>query len=105
MYEGDANSDSNSIEVIIARLRRKIGHAMIEDQPRPWLSSDERHIMKLVPASLGGLLLGAAVFVAAALAAASILIGFILHRFVTGQIEQRLGIRRSPAIVRSAEGG
>lgn len=47
--------------------------------------------MKLVPASLGGrLLLGAAVFVAAALAAASILIGFILHHFVTGQIEQRL---------------
>lgn len=30
VYEGDANSDSNSIEVIIARLRRKIGHAMIE---------------------------------------------------------------------------
>ena len=32
VYEGDADVDSNSIEVIIARLRRKIGHAMIETQ-------------------------------------------------------------------------
>ncbi|KQQ78886.1 response regulator transcription factor [Aureimonas sp. Leaf324] len=30
VYEGDAEVDSNSVEVIIARLRRKIGHAMIE---------------------------------------------------------------------------
>ena len=30
VYEGDAEVDSNSLEVIIARLRRKIGHAMIE---------------------------------------------------------------------------
>ena len=30
VYEGDAGADSNSLEVIIARLRRKIGHAMIE---------------------------------------------------------------------------
>ena len=30
VYEGDADVDSNSIEVIVARLRRKIGHAMIE---------------------------------------------------------------------------
>jgi two-component system, OmpR family, response regulator len=29
-YEGDADIDSNSLEVIIARLRRKIGHNMIE---------------------------------------------------------------------------
>jgi two-component system, OmpR family, response regulator len=29
-YEGDADVDSNSLEVIIARLRRKIGHALIE---------------------------------------------------------------------------
>ncbi|HVA13158.1 MAG TPA: response regulator transcription factor [Stellaceae bacterium] len=29
-YDGDADVDSNSLEVIIARLRRKIGHAMIE---------------------------------------------------------------------------
>jgi DNA-binding response OmpR family regulator len=29
-YEGDADVDSNSLEVIIARLRRKIGHEMIE---------------------------------------------------------------------------
>ena len=29
-YEGDAEVDSNSLEVIIARLRRKIGHDMIE---------------------------------------------------------------------------
>jgi two-component system OmpR family response regulator len=29
-YDGDAEVDSNSLEVIIARLRRKIGHAMIE---------------------------------------------------------------------------
>lgn len=29
VYEGDADVDSNSIEVIIARLRRKIGHEMI----------------------------------------------------------------------------
>lgn len=29
-YEGDADVDSNSLEVIIGRLRRKIGHAMIE---------------------------------------------------------------------------
>jgi len=30
VYEGDAEVDSNSIEVIIARLRRKIGHDLIE---------------------------------------------------------------------------
>ncbi|MBN9022215.1 MAG: winged helix-turn-helix domain-containing protein, partial [Rhizobiales bacterium] len=29
-YEGDAEVDSNSIEVIIARIRRKIGRAMVE---------------------------------------------------------------------------
>ncbi|WP_131114638.1 response regulator [Lichenihabitans psoromatis] len=29
-YEGDAEVDSNSLEVIVARLRRKIGHGMIE---------------------------------------------------------------------------
>jgi DNA-binding response OmpR family regulator len=32
VYEGDADVDSNSLEVIIARLRRKIGHGMIETQ-------------------------------------------------------------------------
>lgn len=30
VYEGDADVDSNSLEVIIARLRRKIGRDMIE---------------------------------------------------------------------------
>ncbi|TPG39535.1 DNA-binding response regulator [Sphingomonas koreensis] len=30
VYEGDADPDSNSIEVIIGRLRRKIGHDRIE---------------------------------------------------------------------------
>jgi two-component system, OmpR family, response regulator len=30
VYEGDAGTDSNSLEVIVARLRRKIGHAAIE---------------------------------------------------------------------------
>jgi two-component system OmpR family response regulator len=30
VYEGDAEVDSNSLEVIVARLRRKIGHDMIE---------------------------------------------------------------------------
>jgi DNA-binding response OmpR family regulator len=30
VYEGDAGTDSNSLEVIVARLRRKIGHNMIE---------------------------------------------------------------------------
>jgi two-component system OmpR family response regulator len=30
IYEGDAGTDSNSLEVIVARLRRKIGHGMIE---------------------------------------------------------------------------
>lgn len=30
VYEGNAEVDSNSIEVIIARIRRKIGRAMIE---------------------------------------------------------------------------
>jgi two-component system, OmpR family, response regulator len=29
-YQGDAEVDSNSLEVIIGRLRRKIGHGMIE---------------------------------------------------------------------------
>jgi two-component system OmpR family response regulator len=32
VYEGDAGTDSNSLEVIIARLRRKIGHAMIQTE-------------------------------------------------------------------------
>ena len=30
VYEGDAEVDSNSLEVIVARIRRKIGRAMIE---------------------------------------------------------------------------
>ena len=30
VYEGDAGADSNSLEVIVARLRRKIGRDMIE---------------------------------------------------------------------------
>jgi DNA-binding response OmpR family regulator len=30
VYEGDAGTDSNSLEVIVARLRRKVGHDMIE---------------------------------------------------------------------------
>lgn len=30
VYEGDAGTDSNSLEVIVARLRRKIGHTAIE---------------------------------------------------------------------------
>jgi DNA-binding response OmpR family regulator len=30
VYEGDAEVDSNSLEVIVARLRRKIGHQLIE---------------------------------------------------------------------------
>ena len=30
VYDGDAEVDSNSVEVIVARLRRKIGHEMIE---------------------------------------------------------------------------
>ena len=30
-YEGDADVDSNSLEVIVGRLRRKIGHDMIEN--------------------------------------------------------------------------
>ncbi|MFT4252491.1 MAG: response regulator transcription factor [Caulobacter sp.] len=29
-YEGDSGGDSNSLEVIVGRLRRKIGHEMIE---------------------------------------------------------------------------
>ena len=32
VYEGDAGTDSNSIEVIIARLRRKIGKNLIETE-------------------------------------------------------------------------
>ena len=30
VYEGDVDVDSNSLEVIVARLRRKIGHGLIE---------------------------------------------------------------------------
>jgi two-component system, OmpR family, response regulator len=30
VYEGDQGADSNSLEVIVARLRRKVGHDMIE---------------------------------------------------------------------------
>jgi signal transduction histidine kinase len=36
------------------------------------------------------LLIGAAVFIALALVAAAIVIGFVLHRFIQGQIDQRL---------------
>lgn len=32
VYEGDVGTDSNSIEVIVARLRRKIGRTMIETE-------------------------------------------------------------------------
>ena len=31
-YEGDTGADSNTLEVIVGRLRRKIGHAMIETE-------------------------------------------------------------------------
>jgi two-component system, OmpR family, response regulator len=30
VYDGDAEVDSNSVEVIVARLRRKIGHGLIK---------------------------------------------------------------------------
>ncbi len=30
VYDGDAEVDSNSLEVIVARLRRKVGHGLIE---------------------------------------------------------------------------
>jgi two-component system OmpR family response regulator len=30
VYDGDAEVDSNSVEVIVARLRRKVGHKLIE---------------------------------------------------------------------------
>ena len=47
--------------------------------------------MRIRPASLNRrLLVGAAVFIALALVAAAIVIGFVLHRFVQGQIDQRL---------------
>src|SRR5476649_1226652 len=47
--------------------------------------------MKLGPASLNRrLLVGAAVFITLALVAAALVIGFVLHRFVQGQIDQRL---------------
>jgi hypothetical protein len=47
--------------------------------------------MKLREASLNRRLwIGAAVFIALALVAAAIVIGFVLHRFVHGQIDQRL---------------
>jgi signal transduction histidine kinase len=47
--------------------------------------------MKLRQASLNRrLLFGAAVFIALALVAAAIVIGFVLHRFIQGQIDQRL---------------
>lgn len=47
--------------------------------------------MKLKHASLSRrLLVGAAGFIALALVAAAIVIGFVLHRFVQGQIDQRL---------------
>ncbi|WFU34410.1 response regulator transcription factor [Bradyrhizobium brasilense] len=32
VYEGDVGTDSNSIEVIVARLRRKVGKALIETE-------------------------------------------------------------------------
>ncbi len=32
IYEGDAGTDSNSMEVIVARLRRKVGKTMIETE-------------------------------------------------------------------------
>ena len=30
VYDGDADVDSNSVEVIVARLRRKVGHTLIQ---------------------------------------------------------------------------
>ena len=32
VYEGDVGTDSNSLEVIVARLRRKIGKTLIETE-------------------------------------------------------------------------
>ena len=47
--------------------------------------------MKFKHASLSRrLLVGAGVFIALALVAAALVIGFVLHRFIQGQIDQRL---------------
>ncbi|SHF73899.1 Signal transduction histidine kinase [Kaistia soli DSM 19436] len=49
--------------------------------------------MSILPRSLGGrLLVGGAIFMVLALAAATILIGLILDRFIVGQIDQRLDL-------------
>ena len=39
------------------------------------------------------LMIGAGVFITAALVVAAVLISFVLHRFVQGQIDQRLDLR------------
>lgn len=65
--------------------------------------------MRLTPTSLGGrLLFGAGVLIAATMPIASILIGFILHHFVVGQIDQRLDMQIAAvaaALYPNASGG
>ena len=39
VYDGDAEVDSNSVEVIVARLRRKVGHQLIETVRGPAATS------------------------------------------------------------------
>ncbi len=55
VYEGDADPDSNSLEVIVGRLRRKIGRDLIETvRGRGYRPDRTREAVRLMPKLLFG---------------------------------------------------
>ena len=92
VYDGDAEVDSNSLEVIIARLRRKIGRDRDRDGARPRLPAARRAAMSGRPRSLGRPPCRSArpSDHAWRCLVAGVGIGLVLHRFVRGQVDQRL---------------
>ena len=91
VYEGDADVDSNSLEVIIGAAAPQDRRDMIETvRGRGYRLTAARRDAPRNASLSRRLLVAAAAFIAIALVVAAIAIGFVLDRFVQGQIDQRL---------------
>ena len=91
VYEGDAGTDSNSLEVIVARLRRKIGKDMIQtERGRGYKLTAARDDARCASLSRRSGHRRRRLSIAAGAGDRRAIIFFVLHRFVQGQIDQRL---------------
>ena len=91
VYDGDAEVESNSVEVIVARLRRKIGHGMIETVRGPRLPPHRRGRVIRAPRSLGArLLAGSVVLIVGAMLVTGFAMAFALRHFIQAQVDGRL---------------